>query len=240
MDEETIYRGRRTERGDAVFLNLAQDFVGSKLLMVEYEHGSSGKPLSVHLSPYGLAPTCVCHGEVDAVFAEVVPIDTSGEMSHGIEEVVSHHLRFATRSTGEVHQHCVVVVVLIRRTHEGGSIVPLLVPVVETIGLLGTDAHKNLERGAIGLRACHLLHYIILAGADDGFHAGAVVAIYYVVGGEHVGCGNCNGTDLVQCKHRQPELIATLEYQHHHVALAYAQLLEISCGTVALLLDILE
>ena len=197
MDEEAIYRRRRTERGDSIFLNLAQYLVGSKLLMVEDEYGCSGKPLSVHLSPYSLSPSCVGHGEMYAVLAEVVPINTSGEMSHGIKEVVSHHLRFATRSAGEVHQHGVVVVVLFRRTHEGRSVVPLLVPIVETIGLLGTDAHKNLERGAIGLRACHLLHYIFLAGTDDGLHAGSVVAIYYVVCGEHVGCGNCNGSNLV-------------------------------------------
>ena len=53
------------------------------------------KPLSVELSPYCLTPAGVSHGEMDAVFAEVVPINSCGEVSQSVEEVMRHHLRFA-------------------------------------------------------------------------------------------------------------------------------------------------
>ena len=201
MDEESIYCRRRTEGGDVVFFNLAQYLVGCEFLVVEYEYGSSGKPLSVHLSPYSLAPTGVGNCKVNAVLTEVVPIYTCGEMAHGIEEIMCHHLGFSACSAGEVHQHCIVVVVLLCRTHEGWCIVPLLVPVVETFCLLGPYADKSLESGTLGFRSFHLLHNIFLTGTDDSLHTGSVVAIYDVVGGEHVGGWYCHCPYLVQGEH---------------------------------------
>ena len=150
MDEKTVDRGGCAERGDAVALYLAQNLVGGELLVVEHKNGGTGKPLSVHLAPYGLAPSRVGHGEMDAVFGQVVPEDSRGEMPQCIEETVGHHLRLAAGAAGEIHEHRVVVVVGHRGTDEGRSLVPLLMPVVEAFGLFGADAHQGLECGALG------------------------------------------------------------------------------------------
>ena len=111
--------------------------------MVEHKNGGTCKPLSVELAPYGLSPTSVGHGEMYAVGAEVVPINASGEMSHGVEEVVSHHLRFAAGARGEIHEHRVAIVVFLR-TDKSRSVVPFLVPVVEAFSLFRTYADKSL------------------------------------------------------------------------------------------------
>ena len=165
--------------------------------MVEDKHGGSGKPLSVHLAPYGLAPTRVGNGEVDAVFGKVVPKDSCCKVSQGIEKVVGHHLRLSACSAGEVHQHSIVVVVWHCGALKLRCIVPLAVPVVESFVLFWSNADKNIKRWAIGLRCSHLLHDVFLSGADYGLYACAVVSIYYVVSSEHVGGRNGHGSDLV-------------------------------------------
>ena len=58
------------------------------------------------------------------------------------------------------------------------------------------------------------------------------------MGGEHVGGRDGHGPYFVQGKHGYPELIAALEDEHHHVATADAELLEIGGGTVALLAEV--
>ena len=41
--------------------------------------------------------------------------------------------------------------------------------------------------------------------------------------GEHVGGGNYNGSQLVQCQHRDPPFQTAFQDEHHHVAMADAQ-----------------
>ena len=160
-------------------------------------------------------------------------------MSQCIEIVVCHHLGFAAGAAGEIHEHGIVVVVLFG-AHKGGRIHPFLMPVVETLSLARTNAHQRLESGTLGLGTDHLLHNILFAGADDGLHAGAVVAVYDIVCCEHVCGGNGHSPYLVQCEHGEPELIASLENEHHHIAAANAEAHEIGSCAVALLFDILE
>ena len=229
-----------------VFLYLAHNLLGRELLVVVDEDGSSGKPLTVEFTPYGLAPTRIGHGEMDAVLIEIVPIDARRQMSQGIEEVVGHHLGLATRAAGEVHQHRVVVVVDETGTMELRSLRPLVVEVVESLGhgLRGlrhaVDGNKHLHRRTLGQRALNLSGHVLVVAADDGLHRGALIAIGNILRGEHVGGGNGNGAQLVQGKHREPPLIVTLQDEHHLVAMTDAELLKVGCGLVGLLLQVLE
>ena len=149
MDEEAIDSRRRTERSDVILLYLTQYLVGGEFLVVEHKDCRTSEPLAVELAPYCLTPSCVSHGEVDAVFGKVVPINSCGEMSHRIKEVMGNHLRFAACSAGEIHEHGVVVVVGHSRAHKLRSVVPLLVPVVKTLRLLRAYADENLKRRAL-------------------------------------------------------------------------------------------
>ena len=64
-----------------ILLNLAHDLISRKLLVIEDEDGGSGKPLSVELTPYSLAPTGIGYGKVDGILVEIMPIYTRGQMT---------------------------------------------------------------------------------------------------------------------------------------------------------------
>ena len=237
-NHETVDRWWRTERGYVILLYLAQQLLCRKLLVVKHEHGCSRKPLSVKLTPHGLAPSRVGHGEVYAVFAEVMPEHTRGEMSESIEKIVSHHLGFATGSAGKIHQHGVVVGVDVVGAHKGRSVLPLLMPVVEPVGHLGTNRDKSVHRRTLAHGLAHLCEHILLAHTHYSPHACAVVAIHDVVLCEHVRGGYGDGTELMQGKHCKPPLITTFEDNHDHVAMSNAERGKVGCRLVAFAFDV--
>ena len=151
---------------------------------------------------------------------------------------MGHHFGLAARAAGEVHQHYVVVGVDVFWAHKLRCLGPLLVPVVEVLRHLGANAHEYLYARALWHGLGNLLQYVVLADAYYGFDVGPGVAVYNVVLGKHVRGRNGHCTYLVEGQHRNPEFIASFEYEHHHVALAYAQLHEVGGGAVALFLDV--
>ena len=243
---EAVDGGRGAEGGDAVFLYLAHDLLGGELLVVVDEHGGPGEPLAVELAPHGLAPSRVGHGEVDAVGGQVVPEDARGEVAEGVEVVVGHHLGLSAGAAGEVDEHRVLVGVDVLGADEAGCLGPLLPPVVESLGhglaLLaeGVDGHEHLHRGAVGHGGEYLAGDVLVVGADDGLDAGPLVAVYDVVLGEHVGGGYGHGAQLVEGEHAEPPLVVPLEDEHHLVAMAYAEALEVGGGAVGLVFQLRE
>ena len=191
--------------------------------MVVDEHGGPGEPLAVELAPHGLAPSRVGHGEVDAVGGQVVPEDTRGEVAQGIEVVVGHHLGLSAGAAGEVDEHRVLAL---------GHGLALLAE--------GVDGHEHLHRGAVGHGGEYLAGDVLVVGADDGLDAGPLVAVYDVVLGEHVGGGYGHGAQLVEGEHAEPPLVVPLEDEHHLVAMAYAEALEVGGGAVGLVFQLRE
>ena len=57
---------------------------------------------------------------------------------------------------------------------------------------------------------------------------------------QHVGSRNDHGSQLVQGQHDNPPLVATLQDEHHGVALADAKRLQIGGGLIALLFQLGE
>ena len=170
--------------------------------MVVNEDCCASKPLSVELTPYSLAPSCIGYGEVDAIGIEVVPEHTCGEMAESIQMVVSHHLWLATCAAGEIHQHSIFVGVYMLRTAEGRSLWPLIVPAMETIRnrcallSIGVYCYEHLYRRTLVHRSENLRRYIFVVHTDDSLYACTVVAINDVVLGEHVGGWNSHSTNL--------------------------------------------
>ena len=194
--------------------------------MVIDKHRRTGKPLAVELSPNGLAPSRVGHGQMQAVFLEVVPEDSGGKMSQRIEEVMRHHLGLSACAAGEVHQHGVRVVVGCEGALKGGRVIPFLVPRVEAFILLGAYAYQYGHGGMLH-GVLYLLHYVVLAHADNTFDARALHTILDVMRGEHVRGGDGHGAQLVEGKHAKPKLATALQDEHHHVAASHAERLEI-------------
>src|SRR5574344_2288716 len=116
-----------------ILFYLTQDLIGRKFLMVENENDGTGKPLSVQFTPCSLAPSGICYSQMDAVFMQIMPEYASRKVSHRVKEIVDDHLRFSTRSTGEIHQHGVLITVHMFRTNEFWSTLPFFTPVVEFI-----------------------------------------------------------------------------------------------------------
>jgi len=181
-----------------------------------------------------------------AVFVQVVPVHTGGEMSQGIEVVVGHGLGLAARATGEIHQHGVFVVIHERRTLKGRCLGPLFVPVVKPLRhlmaplCLRVHRDERLHGRAVGHGLGDLCRDIFVVATDDGLDACPPVAIGDVSRGEHVGGGNGDGTQFAQCHHRQPPLIVSLEDKHHLVAVPDAKALKVCRDAVGLLFELPE
>jgi len=154
-------------------------------------------------------------------------------MSKGIKKIVCHHLGFATRSTGKIHQHGVVVGIYISWTHKGSGIFHSCLPRMKTLWHIWTDANKRFYRRTVGHCALHLLEYIFFAHTNNGFNTSTIVAINNVVGGEHVCCWNGNSTQFAKCQHGNPPFVLTFKDEHHHVATTNTQLLEIRSSAIA-------
>ena len=234
MYEETVNRGRSAKRGDAILLYHAQYLVGRKLLVVEHEHGCACNPLSIQLSPHGFAPTRVGNRKVYALWTQVMPEHTRGNVAQGIKKIVGNHLGFAARTTGEVHQHGVVVVVNLTGAHKGSGLLYARLPAMETLWHVRPNADEGLHRGTIGHCALNLRKNVIFAHTNNGLNTGAVVAINNVVRGEHVGGRNGHSANFAQGQHGNPPFVLAFKDEHHHVAAANAQRLEVRCSTVAL------
>ena len=159
-------------------------------------------------------------------------------MSERVCEVVRHHLWFAGCSGGEVHQRNVVVGVDVVGTYEWGSLVASAGKVVPTVGHVGSDRDDVLQRGALRHCVLDVPDNDVVANGYDGFDVGGVTAVDDVFAGEQVCCRNGYGADFVKCYDGEPELVSTLENEHHHIAFADAQRGEICRSLVALALDV--
>ena len=239
LNHEAVDSRRGTERGDVILLNLAHDLISRKLLVIEDEDGGSGKPLSVELAPYSLAPTGIGYGKMDGVLMEIVPIYTRGQMTEGIEVIVCHHLWLASGSRCEVHQQGILIRVYMFWANKRSTFVPFLHPVVETFRDIRTDTDQSLDSRTFWHSLINLLYHVIIAAADDSLHACCIVAVNDVVLGKHVGGRDGYGAQLVETEHGKPPLIVTLQNQHHLIIVTDAETLEVSSSLVALLLQVL-
>ena len=104
---------------------------------------------------------------------QVMPEHTCRQVSHRIQIVVSHHLRFTTGSTGEVHQHGVVVLIDESRTYKLRSLLPFTLPVAEPFGdgfAMICYGDVLLNRGTIGHSQLDLFCDVSIIYTDDSLH----------------------------------------------------------------------
>ena len=149
---------------------------------------------------------------------------------------MGYHLRLTAGSTGEVHNHGIVIVIDEGWLLEFRRLLPLGLPVVETFFVAQCDI--LLHRWTLWHGQLNLTDDVVIVSTDDGFHRGASVTIDVVVLGQHVCSGNDNGANLTQCQHNNPPLIMTLQNKHHGVVLADAQRCQVTGGLVSLLFQL--
>ena len=173
---------------------------------------------------------------MNAVFVEVVPIGCGDDVAKRVEEIVCHHLGLARCAACEIHERCVAVDVDVLRTLEFGCVFNAFVEVVPALWNFRTYGDAVLHGGAFRHGVVNVLDHYVVAHCHYGLDVGRLAAIHDVVFSEHVGGGNDHSTELVECRDGKPELVAALHDEHHHVAVAYAELAEIGGGLVALTL----
>ena len=78
----------------------------------------------------------------------------------------------------------------------------------------------------------------VVAYGNDGFDVGRLAAVDDVFCRQQMGGGNGGGSDFVERDDGEPELVAALQYEHHHVATANAERCEKRCRLVTLALDV--
>ena len=82
------------------------------------------------------------------------------------------------------------------------------------------DSDILFHRRTLGHCQFNLFCDVSIIHTDDSLDGSTCVAIDNVVLGQHVGGRNDDGTNLTQGQHDNPPLVATLQNQHHRVALA--------------------
>ena len=113
-----------------------------------------------------------------------------------------------------------------------------LLEVVEPGRHLWPYADQRLERGGVGQCVRDVAEDLRLTGADDGLNVGRIGAIDDVFLRQQMGGRDSHRAELMQRNDGEPELVASLKDQHHFVAAAYAERLEIGGGTIRSLLDL--
>ena len=177
---------------------------------------------------------------MDAALVQIVPEGAGSKMTYGISIVVNHHLGLTVGTASEIGQHHIGVAVYADRAHKRLGTANLFVPVVKTLGHNGPHADQCLHRGTLFHGLGYLLHHIVVANADDSLDSGLAVAVDNVAAGEHMGGRYGYGAQFVEGQHSEPEFIAALKDNHHSVAAAYTQPLQVARSTVALLLHLTE
>ena len=237
LNQETEDGRRRTEGCDLAILNLLKDICRSELLVVVHEDVRTRNHLTIQLTPSCLSPTGIGNGKVQAVFMQLVPERAGSDVTQRISKVVSNHLRFASCSTGEVHQHDIVVDIRVFRLHERSCIGNTLLEILETFRHTWADAYHMLQGWAIRHRFDNVVGDYLFASADNHLDIGCIATIHDVFLGQQVSGRNHDRTQLMQGDSREPEFDTALQDKHDHIAMANAQALEIRSSSIGLFLQ---
>ena len=165
---------------------------------------------------------------------QVMPEAPRGDMPQRVGEVVSHHLGVARCARGEIHQRDVAVAVGMRRADERCSRLYPLMKVLKAFGHKRTYRHQLLDAWRLRQGIHDVPRDNLLSGAYNHFDVGSAVAVYNVFLCQKVGCRYDHCPYLVEGNDGKPKLIPSFQYEHHHVALADAEALEIGCRHVGI------
>ena len=148
-------------------------------------------------------------------------------MTECVFVIVLGDLRVAGRAGGEEHEHWVIAAGGVRR--------PLVLAGeerifgVEVVPALALPADEDLRRQSGTLRggALDVGGGVAVGGAEDGGDARRLKTVGEIVLVELIRRGDRDRAELMQTEDREPELVMTLEYEHHAVAALDAEGFEV-------------
>ena len=198
------------------------------------------KPLTVKFSPKGFCPAGVGNCKMKSFRVNAVPVFGCDEMSERIFIVVCGNFRITGSAGSEEHEHRVVSAGSFLVSAEGTGEHGVIFVKIEPAFAASVDDDFRGEGRAVCGGSVNSFGGFAVCGADNSADSGGIEAVFKVVLKELVGCGNRNGSDFVESKNGEPELVMALENKHNLIAALDSKRFEIVCGSARFLLDIPE
>ena len=123
---------------------------------------------------------------------------------------------------------------------EGCGGLDALVEVFVAFGHLGAYADQTLHAGRLRHGGGDVVGNDQFARADNHLDVCGVATVDDVLLRQQVGGGDDDGAQLVEGHDAEPELVAALQDEHHHVAAADAEALEVAGRHVGIALHVAE
>ena len=149
---------------------------------------------------------------------QVVPEASRHDMAQRIGEIVRHHLGLAARARGEIHQRDIVVAIRMGRAREGRGVGDAPLEILETFRYLRAYGYHRAHAGRLGEGVYDMFGNHLLARANDHLDIGGVRPVHDILLGQQVRGGDHYRPQFMQGDDGEPELIATFQDQHHHIA----------------------
>ena len=233
LNEEPVYRRRRTERRYVILFQHRQHITGVEAVEVVHEIDRARQPLAVELAPSALGPAAVRNRDMHALIGKVVPERTGCRLTQGIGIVMRNHLRHTGCAGGKVDKHHVVVgvwhIAVEIRLCLGEQLI-IVQPVCAQLEMGRLFALRRgidlVARGLVDLvrRDAHLGHrpvdfldrligvadYLRVARADDHLCARSLYSVCYVLFLKLMRGGNMHAAQLHQSQCQHPEFVPAL------------------------------
>ena len=145
-----------------------------------------------------------------------------------------YHLRLTGSTTGEIHQHDIVIGIRLYRLYKRGSISDTFLKILKAFRHTRANAYHMLQGRTTWKCFNDMIGYHILTGTNNHLDIGSIATIDDVLLSQQVSSWNHHRTKLMQSNNTKPEFDTTLQNKHHHISLTDTQTLEIRCCSIGL------
>ena len=156
---------------------------------------------------------------MQAVRVNLVPILGGHIMTERVQVAVACNLRIAGGAGREEHYHGILSLCAVLRAVEMGTEERVFVVKCSPAFAGAVDRNLDLHSGACRCSDVRLLRRVSGHGTEDCLYACGLETVLEVMCKQLVRRRDCDCAELVQCKHRDPELIMAAKNEHDAVAL---------------------
>ena len=164
-----------------------------------YEYTALTEPLTVHLTPHSLCPTCVGDGEVETVGVNVLPESCGRIVTERVFVRMYRDLRITRCSRREVHKKRIVST-NIYSFELGTEHRQLFVEAMPALASL-SDNDFRLDCRGFGKSKLDLLGNVTVGRGNNCGNSRGIEAVLKIVLYKLIGCGNGNRSELIEREH---------------------------------------
>ena len=173
---------------------------------------------------------------------QVLPELGSQDVTEGIDKVMGDQRGRTGGTGGEVTQHDIIIAghIVAGRTDKLIAFGFDQIPEADVAGTAAVYHGLAAFVSDLGQTFVDVGTDAVIGNGDDHLDFGQLSTVGNVLGGEHVGSGDCGDTELAQRGHENPELIAALDHDDHSIAAAKTQTAQGIGGTIGFPTDLGE